>query len=256
MDLLVVLRTCDRQDVHPERGPRFIDCTKQELIKRCFLSLLKSICNAKHLANIDLHIIDDGSSEETIKFLTKNALDYNENCSIETLDTSGFNASALRQFEVCRDRTKQWVYCVEDDYLHHPEAITQMLLMAERFQQITGQSTVAIRPDDCPFTYSANNPNARKPTLLLLGEDRHWRTQHAAHNTIFSTADLFRDYWHLFASLASYYKKVAVDEDKTINLIWDRVPLFSPIPGLAIHISQNNKPPFTDYNTLWESLAQ
>lgn len=253
MHLTVVLRTCDRADVHAERGARFIDCPKPLLIKKCLVSLLESINKANHLAEISLYVLDDNSSKETVDDIKVTIEKYGRNYLFETCEETGYNGSALRQFEICKIRGLEWVYCVEDDYLHYPNCIEQLLIMGKRFKQITG-SNVAIRPDDDLFTYSTNNPHSRKPSMLLLGDDRHWRTLRSTHNTLFTHVDIFIEYWYLFASLAKYFKKLDVNEDKTINLIWDVVPLFSPIPGLAMHISQNNPPPFADYNTLWESL--
>lgn len=250
--LTIVLRTCDHAEVHPERGARFIDCSKTLLIRKCLVSLLNAIKSAEHLATIELRWLDDNSTERTVEYIG-NAIDkHGVSYSYENCKEPGFNGSAVRQFELCRE-AKQWVYSVEDDYLHFPNALVQMITMAEKFQKVTG-SLVAIRPDDDLFLYSPNNNHSRKPSIILLGEDRHWRTLHSTHNTLFTHVDVFKEYWSLFHSLARYFKKLNIDEDKTINLIWETVPLFSPIPSLAIHVSQNNPPPFVDYKSLWESL--
>lgn len=253
MQLLVVLRTCDHSQVHPERGARFIDCTKPELIHRCVKSLLTSIKAAQSCADVRLYVLDDHSSDATVAGL-KHMIESNQiSYYWETSAHRGFNATALRQFEICKQNAQQLVYCVEDDYLHYPEAITQMIHQYQQFEHVTG-SHVAIRPDDDVFVYANNNPHSRKPCIILLGQDRHWRTTHSAHNTLLTHVHVFREYWHLFASLAQYFRRLDVDEDKTINLIWQQVPLFSPIPGLAMHVSQNNPPPFRDYQALWESM--
>jgi glycosyltransferase involved in cell wall biosynthesis len=249
----IVLRTCDQAEVHPERGPRFIDCDKPTLIKKCLISLLQSIKNAQHLDEIRLTIVDDHSSTETIEYIKEKIKSFNIEYEIISCEEKGFNYSALKQFEVCRDKGKEWVYCVEDDYLHFPNSIEQFILMSKKLMNITG-STVAIRPDDDLFTYSPNSPHSRRTSVILLGEDRHWRTLYTCHNTMFTHVSVFKDYWELFASLSKFFKKLSVNEDKTINMIWEQIPLFSPIPTLVIHISQNNPPPFVDYQKLWDSI--
>lgn len=252
--LTIVLRTCDRCDVHPERGPRFINVEKSVIIKKCLTSLLNSITRAKHLADIKLHVIDDNSSPETVEYIKKAISLSNIDFVFDNCEELGYNHSAMKQFESCLLNGKEWVYCVEDDYLHFPEAIEQMLKMSERFVNITG-SMIAIRPDDDVFTYSTNNPHSRRRSVILLGEDRHWRTLYNTHNTVFTHVSVFKEYWELFASLAKFFRKLPINEDKTINMIWEeKIPLFSPIPTLTIHISQNNEPPFVDYKTLWNSL--
>lgn len=256
----VVLRTCDHTNVHPERGERFISADKTTLIKKCFNSLINSIEKAKDLTDIKLWVLDDNSDNSLLLYLDKKCKEKNIDLEIVFLEETGFNYSATKQFEYCRDKGRKWVYSVEDDYLHFPEAISQMLIMGERFKKITG-TIVAIKPDDDPFSYSINNNTSKKPCRIFLGNDRHWRTASNTHNTLFTDVEVFKKYWELFASLSKFYKQVKIDEDATINRLWSDgvlsegpIPLFSPIPTLALHISQNNEPQFVDYKTLWESL--
>lgn len=255
----VVLRTCDHTNVHPERGLRFIDVDKTTLIKKCFVSLLNSIKVASDY-NIKLWVLDDNSSDTLLQYIRDKCKEYSIDFELVLLQEKGFNNSALRQFEYCRDRGRKWVYSVEDDYLHLPLAIKNMLIMGERLEQITN-SKIAIRPDDDPFSYSHNNLSSKKPCRIFLGNDRHWRTNNGTHNTIFTDVNVFKEYWEIFASLAKYFRKLNINEDKSINMLWNDgvisegpVPLFSPIPSLAIHISQGNEPPFFNYKELWESI--
>jgi hypothetical protein len=254
----IVFRSCDHSIVHPERGARFIDVDKPTLIKKCFISLVNSIKIAKE--DIKLWIIDDYSSESTIIFL-KNICNVNEvSYEIVNPEIKGFNGSALKQFEICRDKGREWVYSVEDDYLHFPEAISTMLKQARLFSSSFG-AHVAFRPDDDVFTYSSNSIHSKTPCRIFLGQDRHWRTLHNTHNTFFTHVEVIKEYWDLFSALAKYFRKTTVNEDGTINTIWSNgvtkdgpIPLLSPIPTLAMHISQGNEPHFVDYKSLWESI--
>lgn len=253
----VVFRSCEFSDVHPERGSRFIKTDKLTLIKKCFVSLVNSIV----YANIDtnLYVIDDNSSEELLNFFTKFCTNK-VNLEIISCEIKGYNFSAYRQFELCKTKGRKWVYSVEDDYLHFPNAIKILYEEAENFSNLFG-TAVAIRPDDDLFTYSVNTSYSKKPCRIFLGTDRHWRTLHTTHNTLFTHVSIFETYWDLFSSLAKFYKVTTVNEDGTINTIWSDgvtkdgpVPLLSPIPSLAIHISQNNAPYWLDYNKLWKNI--
>ena len=259
MKLDIVFRSCDRTDVHPERGPRFINVDKTTLVKKCFKSLINSIILVKDV-DIRLWIVDDNSSDELITYFEETCITNKVVYNIEKLSIQGFNYSALRQFEVCRDKGREWVYSVEDDYLHFPDAITSLLSAGVHFSQSTGRH-IAIRPDDDVFTYSPNTIHAQKPCRLFLGGNRHWRTLDTCHNTLFTSVNVFKDYWEIFAALAKYFKVTSINEDGTINTLWSDgatasgpVPLFSPIETLAIHISQNNEPPFVKWKELWESI--
>lgn len=256
----VILRTCDHTDVHPERGPRFIDTDKKTLIKKCFISLINSIEGAKDTCDIKLWILDDHSDTTTLDFFNYTCKEKKINFEIVTLQNRGYNNSAYRQFSYCKEIGRKWVYSVEDDYLHYPEAIKVLISEAESFSKSFGR-LVAIRPDDDLFTYSSNTSYFNKPYRIFLGQDRHWRTLHNSHNTIFTHVDIFKEYWELFAALAKNFRKTTVNEDGTINTIWSDgvtkegpVPLLSPIPTLAVHISQNNEPYWIDYKKLWDSI--
>ena len=254
----VIFRSCDHSDVHPERGRRFIDVDRPTLVKKCFKSLLTSVKASEYDAKI--WIVDDGSSDATIDFMVDSCKSADVPMELSRLSEGGYNASALRQFEMCRDHGRKWVYSVEDDYLHESEAIKSMVEHAESMSFRFGRH-VAIRPDDDVFTYSHNTTYSRSPCMIVMGKDRHWRTLHSTHNTFMTHVDVFKEYWELFASLAKFFRKTTVNEDGTINTIWSDgaskdgpVPLFSPIPTLAIHISQNNQPHLIDYMRLWDSM--
>lgn len=253
----IVFRSCEFVVVHPERGKRFLDVDKTTLIKKSFLSLVNSISLSE--IDVNLIVVDDNSSDSLLDYFRKICQDK-INLEIVSCEIKGYNYSAYRQFELCKDRGREWVYSVEDDYLHYPNAIKLLYNEAIYFTNMF-ERLVAIRPDDDLFTYSGNTSYSKKPCRLFLGKDRHWRTLHNTHNTLFTHVNVFRTYWDLFASLAKFYKITTVNEDGTINTIWSDgvskdgpVPLLSPIPSLAIHVSQNNEPYWLDYKTLWESI--
>lgn len=255
----IVLRTCDNSAVHNERGSRFIDVDKTTLIKKCFMSIAISIQNFK-LQDVKLWIIDDHSKKSLLEYFSTVCKNKDIELEIVSMNEKGFNNSAFKQFEYCKEKGREWVYSVEDDYLHFPESIKIMYEAANNFSNKFGR-VIAIRPDDDVFTYSPNTKYSQMPCRILLGTERHWRTLNNTHNTFFTHVDVFKNYWELFASLAKYYKVTTVNEDGTINTIWSDgvgkdgpVPLLSPIPTLAVHISQNNEPPFVNYKKLWDEI--
>lgn len=258
----VILRTCDNHSIHENRsstGKRIIPSDKPTLIKKCFVSLCNSISNTK---NVDtrLWIYDDHSSEETKQYLKNICKEKNISFVLHELEEKGPNNSAIKQFEACRDYGREWTYCVEDDFLHYPNAISEFISMGYKFQQLA-QRPIAIRPDDDPFSYARNTAFSSLPSLIFLGNDRHWKTTQHTTNTVFTDASVFRDYFEMFLVLAKYFGKLAIMENETINKLWSDgvtthgpVPLFSPIPSLAMHISYDNEPPYTDFMALWNSI--
>ncbi len=257
MDLLdIVLRTCDNSAVH-KGGDRFIKSDKITLIKKCFVSLINSIKQVED-ADIRLWILDDNSSAELLDFMLRASKEIN--CKIISLEERGFNYSALKQFEYCRDKGREWVYSVEDDYLHYPQAIKMFLADGKHFRTKLGQY-IAIRPEDDPFSYAENTKFFNLPSRIMLGLDRHWRTTQHTTNTFFTDVSVFKTFWEPLAYLAKFYSILDIQENETVNKLWGDgvktngpVPLFSPIPSLAFHVSYNNRPMYQDYMALWNSI--
>lgn len=257
-ELDIVFRSCDKGSVHSDRGPRFIDVPKKELVMKCFISLLESITLVKD-CSIRLWVIDDNSSEDLLSYLKIKIKEYNIEGEVLSCSGEGFNASAFDQFHLCIEKGREWVYSVEDDYLHTPQAIQVMIDAAKTFSKLLN-SPVAIRPDDDVFSYSFNSEHSHLPCKIFNEVGRHWRTLKSSHNTFFTHKTVLIEYWSIFATLARFFKKLSINEDNTINLIWSngfcegKIPLLSPIPTLAVHISQNNEPIYFDYKQLWESI--
>lgn len=258
----VFLRTCDNHSIHESRsatGKRIIPSDKPTLIKKCFVSLCDSIVNAGDI-DVKIWIYDDHSSDETKDYLRKVCKDRGLEYILHELEEKGPNNSAIKQFESCRDNGREWTYCVEDDFLHYPNAISEFISMGNKFKQMTGRP-IAIRPDDDPFSYARNTAFYSMPSLIMLGNDRHWKTTQHTTNTIFVDSSVYRDYYEVFHILAKYFGVLGIMENDSINKLWNDglrsqgpVPLFSPIPSLAMHISYDNEPPFTDFMALWDSI--
>jgi len=258
----IALRTCDNNSIHESRsstGKRIIPSDKPMLIKKCFVSLCNSIEKTEN-TDIRLWIYDDHSSEDTKKYLKTVAANKNIEYYFFDLEERGHNYSGLKQFECCRDNGRDWSYSVEDDYLHYPSAIPEFLSMGERFRNMLG-TPIGIRPDDCPMSYTSNTSFRTKPSIIFLGNDRHWKTTQHTTQTMFLDSSVFKDYWDIFAVMAKYYGRLVIFENDTLNKLWDDgvstrgpVPLFSPIPSLAMHITYDTEPPFTDYKKLWDEI--
>jgi hypothetical protein len=205
--------------------------------------------------NVKLIVLDDHSNEESIVDI-KTIL---SKCTAPTefipLDVTG-NAESLAQvYALVEQRASDLWYHVEDDYLHFPDAINDMIETVALFEDKTGKM-IAINPHDDVWRY------ARQvyPSFILHGPFRHYRTvKHTTYTCLASRSiydkykNHFQDVVKLTAARADWV------EDKTINLVWnkDDVMLFSPIPGLALHImDESGMDPYIDVPKLWDSIPE
>jgi hypothetical protein len=150
--------------------------------------------------------------------------------------------------------TDLW-YHVEDDYLHRPEAITDILDSVEIFEKGTNK-LVAINPHDDVWRYRYEI----YASFIIHGQYRHYRTvKHTTYTCLASRAlyDKYRSYFQDLVKLTT--QRADYVENKTINKVWeqDDVALFSPIPGLAFHIMDaSGKDPYIDIEGVYDSIPK
>jgi hypothetical protein len=180
-------------------------------------------------------------------------------CSYEyiALEIEGWNSSALAQFERGRDSDADLVYFVEDDYLHFPEAIKEMVSAYELFKYKLNDE-VAIHPFDDPDNYK---PRWIIPTKIVYGHGRRWRTNQYTTFTFMCNPEIIRKNWSIFYTLATEYgtewgEAFNIHEGTTINKIWrESVCLFTPIPSVALHMQYKDQmDPYIDWKKLWDSI--
>lgn len=259
MSLEIVLRTHDGNNVHNDWRVRYNNVPKPKLVRGCVKSLINSCAN---INNLKLTVMDDNSSAETVDWLVKILSDSKLNYEFIQLNQKGYNNSAFRQWERCRDSQYDIVYSVEDDYLHCPTAIQEMLDSFHLFCARLERDNVVLYPFDEPTEY---NPPQRKD-FIVHGSNRHWRTGIFTTNVLMTKPKLFQQYWNLFEVLALKYngdylnpRTEHYEESNTIWKIWENgnVIRFNPIPSLALHMQFDpQKDPFIDWKQWWSDYTK
>ena len=154
------------------------------------------------------------------------------------------------------------MYSIEDDYLHCPSAIQEMLDSYLIFTNRLRRDDVVIFPFDEPSEYDPPN----RTDYIVHGSARHWRTGIFTTNVMLTRPQLFKDHWELFEVLALKYngdylnpRTEHYEESNTIWKIWDsnRAIRFNPIPSLALHMQfDQQRDPFIDWQQWWKDYTQ
>jgi hypothetical protein len=250
--LTVITRTCAR--VHSVHSTRYINNSKPEIINVCLSSLVNSI-NQVSDHDIELFVIDDRSTPSCLEDIKK----ILTHCKFPTQVINLQGNDPMMQRESCRTlmkvieehATDLW-YHVEDDYLHFPTAIQDMIDTVNSFEEYTGKM-IAINPHDDVWRYT----NEIYYSLLLLGPYRHYRTVLHTTYTCLASRKIYDKYRVHFQDAAE--NVLRKNENDTINRVWnkDDVMLFSPIPGIALHITgESGKDPYIDFDQLWNSTPK
>ncbi len=249
MKIDIILRTHDKLNVHPIK--RIVGAPKQEIVFRCVNSLVKSINKTNE--DITLTVIDDHSSNETLKILDKILSQCKYEFGLVHLKGTGNNASLAEWYAKAKESSADIVYCVEDDYLHVEDAISDMIVAWKQFSKNV-ECDIALHPLDDPDMY---RPYSIKPSRVVLGVKSHWRTCHYCTGTMWLSPKTINRHWDLFQKIIDLYgteegERLNVHEGTTFSKIWtgDTV-LFTPLNPLAIHLNEH-KPPYFDYMRLWE----
>lgn len=110
----------------------------------------------------------------------------------------------------------------------------------------TGQDVVVF-PCDYPDLYKSPQVSS-----VFLSAMRYWRVVASTTGTFMITRALLDRFWHHYMDLSRYQLDPSISEATTINLIYQQVPCFSPMPSLAVHMHDGMQSPFVDWKSWWD----
>lgn len=260
MKLDIILRTCQNSRLDANLAvnePQFVRiCGKdrQQMIFRCFMSLINAINNTQ-LPQVELTVLDDHSDVDFVRKVKALLKRCNKPAKLITLEKEGPNNSAYEQFYIA-SRCTDLVYSVEDDYLHDPDAINSMVNAYYHFKNLHPNEDVTIFPFDCPFRYELGRESTTK---LYHDGNRYWRQVAHTTNTFLASASQLRKHFHVYKTLALEYPKVM--EEDTINKLYVNydtntgiVRAFNPIPSCAYHLSYQEPSEIRTSHASWKHL--
>ena len=238
MQLEIILRTYDKQSIHH----RNIDYEKKDITQTCVNSLHTAIDG---LDNVNIVTVDDHSSDETVGMLR----------NVTHLEGTGNNASLTKVFNLAAESTADLVYIVEDDYLHYPYAISEMLLTYNKFIEKMRTKDICLNLVDCPANYHAKSYHGggtgRDGSMAMIvgGVNYPWRTITHTGGTFCTTPNVTNKYWGAFDDLAQQWPQIT--ENDSWNKIWEQhIIAFSPLHPLAYHLTEVH--PYFPHDQLWK----
>ena len=261
--ILIIFRMNTDIEIWDQNKKRLFEFPKIEYSKRALNSLIKSIKFLKNkysTINVKVIIIDDNSKSENLLQL-KDLINHN-NIELINLEYSKYEnqilkqknketfanlASLLQCFEIGKEKGKDLIYFVEDDYLHFEEMLFEMIFSYERIASQINKD-IFMCPSDYPYLYMNN-----EKTNVLIGNKRHWRTINKTLCTFMTSKSMIEKYWDKF------YKN-CLDRhepfEKYLNQIYSKEICISTIKSLSLHLTNINSSyglsPLIDYKKLWE----
>jgi len=251
----IILRSCDI--VHSlHNTPRPFNLDKRSLIKACFKSLHNAIKDYPHR----ITVLGDRLSDEMQDFFRS----YNVTLLNEEL---GNDKSIRRQVELALEsKEDEWVYFVEDDYLHTPDAfkwIDDLITNRKEYMSKKRFSRqirfFSIRLDNQPMViHTPDYPDRYlsrylRFSLIFLSKYCHWRQITNTTFTFLAEGKTVRRYKDILLR-----SSIGADDGflsrRLFSGIWmgSKALCVSPIPGVSTHMHEEVMTPLVD----WEKVIR
>lgn len=241
MKIAVALRTCTSV-LNYWKSARFVKDDKSTITLTCLKSLLTAIKSSDHEIVLSIH--DDNSFIGDVKKMEALCDEYDIPVTFIRTEHHG---NFKTQYEWVNSTDCDYIYCVEDDYLHKANSINAMaeavILMQDVFP-----SDYAVFPFNCPHRYI---PAQLYPSYILRLNNVYWRSVMHSTHTFFISKKGFTEYNDIMKHQA--YAWPNINEDDSINHVWadGRIKLISPLTSLAFHLADESQ---KEPNTNWEWL--
>ena len=266
-NLLIIFRSFTNENkLLSQNKKRIFEKEKKEYTFRSLNSLCKSIKNVKkEIKNfkIQLKIIDDNSNRNVLKKIENICKLNNVNYELSNLNINLYkkqfkfksnkrmeahNSHIFASKEYAKKSNCDLIYFVEDDYLHSPNALTEMIFTYQKFSTIHNKDII-LCPSDYPYLYSKN-----QLTKIIVGHKIHWRSVKESLCTYMISKKILKSSW-------SYYYDMMINNydpyEKPLHKLYKKYSCYSPIPSLALHVTNINSvyglSPGIDYKKFWEN---
>ena len=263
--LKIIVRTCTSELIMDQNKRRIFDCEKNEYTFRTLRSLIKATKKAKEKfenINFKLIVTDTNSPKQDLRIIEeilKGSAIENEVISVNLNEfknkiKDGYSkakfsnmANFYNSLLTAKNEEADLIYFVEDDYLHSPDSMVEMIFSYEKFYSLFSQEVVLL-PSDYPYLYTKD-----ENTKIYLGEKYHWRLVRESLVTFMISKDLIDKY---FSKLEIMGKEWVDPWEKPLHDIYQIHSCFSPMPSLAIHCANINSifgvSPFINIKNLWD----
>ena len=269
--LTIIFRSCTNVNMLTQNKKRLFDKEKSEYTLRSLNSIISSLSEAKiSFPNIifDLVVIDYNSKKDDLFLIEKILNKSNFNTPIISLNMSDFKdkikklnakneqvtenqmsnmANIHKSLLYAKNKCKDLVYFVEDDYLHLQESIKEMIFSYERISSQLNKELI-LCPTDYPYLYTK-----LEPSNIFLGSSKHWRTVNETLCTFLTSKNIIEKYWDKFISMSEFEH---YPFEKPLHEIYKEEYCLTPIPSLALHCTNINSifglSPNIDWQKVWE----
>ncbi len=253
----IIFRTCDL--VHSlHNAPRPFNLDKRSLIKICFKSLYNAVKDYPHR----ITILGDRLSDEMKEFF--------ESYPVTLLNEElGNDKSIRRQIEIALESAEdEWIYFVEDDYLHTPETfkwIDDLIVHRKEYiswKRIARQFRfLRIRLDNRPLViHTPDYPDRYQAkymcfSMIFLSKYCHWRQVRNTTFTIMMEGKTVRKYKDILLRSSIGADDGFLSRRMFAGLrLGNKALCVSPVPGVSTHMHEEVMTPLVNWEKIIHDL--
>ena len=262
----IIIRTCASVNMLTQNKSRLFEREKIEYTIRTIKSLLNSAKDPLlEKLNINFIVIDHNSSDENLNEIDNIFKKFDKKYKLINLNVSKFtnnmekinhrgemvtnnqmsNMANIYQSLLEAKKCEDLIYFVEDDYLHKRESLKEMVFTYERVaSQINDE--IILCPTDYPYLYT-------KPEITqnFLGQNYHWRKINETLCTFLTSKKIIEKHWKKYVSMC---EQEHAPFEKPLHDIYESELCISPIPSLAIHLTNINSIYGLSPNVNWKKI--
>ena len=251
--LLVVLQSHSKGN-RDDNHERYCNAPKIEVSSRCIFSVIDSLNYAQEQYpdyEIELQIFDDHSDQEFLDILQRLIDTAKFKVNLTHLETYGIMPSILRCYEHGRDYGRDWVYFIQDDFLHQQNSVELMIDAINQFS-CNLNAPASIFPFNKPAEYHQAE-NTAVSCNIVVSRDRYWRTNIHPAVTLMTHSSIIKLHWDLFHKMGTSEVSETMEMDSICKIYYERCHYcFTPIPSLALHMQgEYDKDFFIDWKSWW-----
>ena len=243
-------RVCEQQETL-SFVPRWNDYNKIDIIKKCWISLQKSL-EYDGQDDHEIVVVEDDCSQNTLDYLKETAkikrLSFHHVKPHPILDdeyVKGKTGHFIEVAELIDQGTKSQPdkihFMCNDDFLFLPTAIAVMESV------FVGGWKGFVIPYDYPDRYTIDNTRLCE---VYMGEYNHWRTVPSCTSITSAHGSTWQQY------MRSFKRNAYFNDD---SWTWEayspaKTKAICPIPGVATHLTKGCMTPYIDWNEVWENI--
>lgn len=218
----IIYRVCDKVGASSS-GKRCFNVSKNQLTKRCLQSLKRNV--EEYSGNITIYCVADNCSDDIVDYIRELFPDV----KLYRYEKIGNAKSFCECVELASGLPNgEQVYFLEDDYLMLDNNVLGLLNFNLSVISREKSRPIAIMPDDYPDRYVDNVVK----TECRVTEKGHFLKIDKSTCTFATYTDVVKKYKKNFMAFIGWPK---ITEDKSVNKVWEKVPLYQPIPAWTLH---------------------